>query len=258
MKLNLIAFLFGAILLAVAILGGGFELKELKVPKVSWFPRLISAFVGMFFVVVGIGLETPPIDPPPPITSPSTEQSPKVSTEKEQELSRQLEKERQSRENAEQELERLKSEKARVAQTIRNEAGTNSDQALNQLLNEIEQAKASQQSNGLHGVIKITWLDINQIGFVIMNGSHGILRTSYSNSTGNVEIVDQDLSLTSYQGKPYLVGSNPRFAGTTTIHSQYNPDVFQLQQNPGNGLNYIDAVCDTNLVCSRIKTESLF
>jgi hypothetical protein len=199
MKLNLIAFLFGAILLAVAILGGGFELKELKVPKVSWFPRLISAFVGMFFVVVGIGLETPPIDPPPPITSPSTEQSPKVSTEKEQELSRQLEKERQSRENAEQELERLKSEKARVAQTIQNKAGTNSDQALNQLLNEIEQAKASQQSNGLHGVIKITWLDINQIGFVIMNGSHGILRTSYSNSTGNVEIVDQDLSLT-FQG----------------------------------------------------------
>ena len=38
MELNLVAFLFGAILLAVAILSGGFELKELKVPKVSWFP----------------------------------------------------------------------------------------------------------------------------------------------------------------------------------------------------------------------------
>jgi len=101
MKLNLIAFLFGAILLAVAILGGGFELKELKVPKVSWFPRLISAFVGRFCVVVGIGLETPPVDPPSPTTSPPTQQSPKASTEKEQELSKQLDKERQSRENAE-------------------------------------------------------------------------------------------------------------------------------------------------------------
>lgn len=74
MKLNLVAFLFGAILLAIAVLGGGFELKELKVPKVSWFPRLISAFVGMFFVVVGIGLETSPIDSssptiPPPLNN---------------------------------------------------------------------------------------------------------------------------------------------------------------------------------------------
>lgn len=152
----------------------------------------------------------------------------------------------------------MKSERERAAQTIQNEAGTNSDETLNHLLNEIEQAKASQESNGLHGVVKITWLDINEIGFVIMNGSHGILRTSYPNSTGNVEIVDQDLNLTSYQGKPYLVGSNPRFAGTTIIHSQYNPDVFHLQQNPNNGVYYIDAVCDTSFVCSRIKTESLF
>lgn len=77
MELNLVAFLFGAILLAVAILGGGFELKELKVPKVSWFPRLMSAFMGMVFVVVGIGLETPPIDPPP-TASPQTQQSPET------------------------------------------------------------------------------------------------------------------------------------------------------------------------------------
>jgi hypothetical protein len=75
MELNLVAFLFGAILLAVAILGGGFELKELKVPKVSWFPRLVSAFMGMFFVVVGIGLETPPIEPPSSTESPQTQQS---------------------------------------------------------------------------------------------------------------------------------------------------------------------------------------
>jgi hypothetical protein len=74
MELNLVAFLFGAILLAVAILGGGFELKELKVPKVSWFPRLISAFMGMFFVVVGIGLETPPTDPPSSTVSSQAQQ----------------------------------------------------------------------------------------------------------------------------------------------------------------------------------------
>jgi hypothetical protein len=84
MKLNLVAFLFGAILLAVAILGGGFELKELKVPKVSWFPRLMSAFMGMFFVVVGIGLETPPIDSPPTVSSrPQQSLEPQVKTQTE-------------------------------------------------------------------------------------------------------------------------------------------------------------------------------
>jgi hypothetical protein len=62
MKTSLVVFLFGAILLAVAILGGGFELKELKVPKVGWMARLISAFMGMVFVVVGIGLDAPTDD----------------------------------------------------------------------------------------------------------------------------------------------------------------------------------------------------
>jgi len=112
MELSLVAFLFGAILLAVAILGGGFELKELKVPKVSWFPRFISSFLGMFFVVLGIGLETsmkPPSPPPPTVSSP-TQQSPSTDIEKEEDLLKQLDQERQSRENAEQELQRLKSE----------------------------------------------------------------------------------------------------------------------------------------------------
>lgn len=77
MKLNLVAFLFGALLLAISILGGGFELQELKIPKVGWFPRLVSAFIGMFFIVVGIGLETPSVtssdSSSPPTASTATE-----------------------------------------------------------------------------------------------------------------------------------------------------------------------------------------
>lgn len=86
MELNLIAFLFGAILLGVAVVGGGFELKELKVPKVSWFPRFISALLGMFFIVLGIGLDasvTPPTPFPvasPPVEQPSSEVAPPAAT----------------------------------------------------------------------------------------------------------------------------------------------------------------------------------
>jgi hypothetical protein len=59
MKTSLVAFIFGVILIAVAILGGGFELKELKVPKVSWLPRFVSGLVGAVFVVVGMALDIP-------------------------------------------------------------------------------------------------------------------------------------------------------------------------------------------------------
>ena len=36
MNVNVLAFVFGALLLFVAIIGGGFELRELKVPRVGW------------------------------------------------------------------------------------------------------------------------------------------------------------------------------------------------------------------------------
>ena len=70
MKLETISFLFGAILLLVGILGGGFEVRELKIPKVSWVPRLLSAVAGFFFVMMGIGLidygkESPEKENPP-------------------------------------------------------------------------------------------------------------------------------------------------------------------------------------------------
>ena len=53
------SFIFGAILLAVAILGGGFEVKEIKVSKVSVGVRIIAGIVGLFFI--GLGLWQQPI-----------------------------------------------------------------------------------------------------------------------------------------------------------------------------------------------------
>jgi hypothetical protein len=258
MRLNLVAFLAGIILLFVAILGGGFELKELKIPRVSWFPRLMSAFVGALFVVVGIGMEPLPPNSPHATPAPSVQASPPVNTPREQELSEQLTRERQSREQAEQELTKLKSERQQAETVIQNEVGASADATLVQLLNQIERSKATQQNDGLYGVVKVTWLDLPQFGFVIMNGNYGLLRTSYQDSTGTVEVVDQDLNLFSDQNQPYLVGSNPRFANTTTPHPQYSPDVFRLQLNSDSNLYYLDAVCDARLTCSRIETQSLF
>jgi hypothetical protein len=47
------SFIFGAILLGVAILGGGFEVKEIKVSNVSLGVRIIAGIVGLCFIVLG-------------------------------------------------------------------------------------------------------------------------------------------------------------------------------------------------------------
>jgi len=70
MTLQTMSFIFGAILLAVAILGGGFEVKEIKVSKVTMAGRVGAGIVGLFFI--GLGFFWPegkPLDgkPPPPV-----------------------------------------------------------------------------------------------------------------------------------------------------------------------------------------------
>jgi hypothetical protein len=53
MTLQAMSFIFGAILLAVAILGGGFEIKEIKVSNVTLSVRIIAGIVGIIFVGLG-------------------------------------------------------------------------------------------------------------------------------------------------------------------------------------------------------------
>src|SRR5258707_730180 len=56
MSINTLVFGFGGILLLVAILGGGFELKEFKIPKVGGAPRFCSGLAGLFFILLGVGI----------------------------------------------------------------------------------------------------------------------------------------------------------------------------------------------------------
>jgi len=53
MTLQTMSFIFGAILLAVAILGGGFEIKEIKVSNVTMSARIIAGIVGLVFIGLG-------------------------------------------------------------------------------------------------------------------------------------------------------------------------------------------------------------
>lgn len=55
MSIEIVSFVFGGILLFVGVVGGGFELKELKVPKVGMGVRVVSTIVGFLFVCLGFG-----------------------------------------------------------------------------------------------------------------------------------------------------------------------------------------------------------
>lgn len=60
MTIPLFAFALGALLLFVGVLGGGFEVKELKIPKVGTGVRLLSGIVGLLFIVLGFTASAEP------------------------------------------------------------------------------------------------------------------------------------------------------------------------------------------------------
>ena len=57
MAIQMAVFAFGSLLMLVAILGGGFEVKELKVPKVGRASRVAACACGMLFIFLGIHLD---------------------------------------------------------------------------------------------------------------------------------------------------------------------------------------------------------
>jgi hypothetical protein len=61
---EIIVFVFGCLLLLIAILGGGFEVKELKIGKVGQFARAGCSLLGLLFVALGIWLHSSSIPGP--------------------------------------------------------------------------------------------------------------------------------------------------------------------------------------------------
>src|SRR3954465_14126616 len=56
MTIEFLSFLVGSVLVGVAIIGGGFELKELKIPRVGVLVRLVSMGAGFAFITLALGL----------------------------------------------------------------------------------------------------------------------------------------------------------------------------------------------------------
>lgn len=57
MTLDTLSFLLGGVLVLSGILGGGFEVKELRIPKISGWIRLVAVVAGLAFI--GLGFRAP-------------------------------------------------------------------------------------------------------------------------------------------------------------------------------------------------------
>jgi hypothetical protein len=65
MTTDLVLMVIGGLLLGTGILGGGFELKELKVPKVGKVTRFVSTTAGAVLILLGLGMAVGPVVPTP-------------------------------------------------------------------------------------------------------------------------------------------------------------------------------------------------
>src|SRR5262249_27765316 len=54
MTVQTLSFIFGALLLLVGILGGGFEVKEVKIPQISRTGRWLASAAGLIFLAVAL------------------------------------------------------------------------------------------------------------------------------------------------------------------------------------------------------------
>ncbi len=57
MSIDTMSFILGALLVAVALLGGGIEVRELKIPSVGRSSRLLSFIGGIVFIGLAIFLQ---------------------------------------------------------------------------------------------------------------------------------------------------------------------------------------------------------
>lgn len=62
---NTMLILIGSLLLLIGAIGGGFEVRELRIPRVGVLPRLITGVCGLLFVTMGVVIGWTDSDPLP-------------------------------------------------------------------------------------------------------------------------------------------------------------------------------------------------
>ena len=227
MNLPFLSFLAGCILIGVAVIGGGFEVKELKMPRVGILVRLASMGVGVGFIFLALGLFAIEKDPSlmsaqPGLPASTLTGGPITDTR---------------------------------ASTPAATEGTQTQEAAT--LTDTMPATSSDISvfGGFSGSNILTWSvqGVTFTGTTYMNGQTGVIRISFVGADGQQYSVDEDLQLQQADGRIWYAGSNPRYSGTNTAFPEYRPDWFTLVQLPDGEWTYAQA-CDPD-GCNDVTVE---
>lgn len=223
MTIDVVAFIIGGILIGTAVVGGGFEIKEIRMPRVGAGVRIASLIVGSGFLLLGMGIwgaNNPHL---------LAEQAPLNNM--------------------------VPADTARAADN--QETHTRSTRAAQPEQPAQEQPAEEQPVwtqevsapafTGFTGQYQLSWMaeGVTHSGEVNFNGAGGTIRVSYIDPEAQEQHwVDQDLVLHQEQGVFWYVGSNARDAYSQQLlhESQYSQDNLRVAAD-GQGGWTIDAVC---------------
>lgn len=214
MTIEVISFIIGGILIGTAIVGGGFEIKEIKMPRVGAGVRIVSLVAGSGFVLLAMGIwgaNNPHLLVQSNMSNAFTDA--KTATNAADPVTR----------ATPQALEEAAPQAPDDAEPQPASAftGFTGDTNLGWQVEGMDQY-ASAHFTGMSGTIRIGWVD--------------------PNSGVNEEVI-QDLVLQQDEaGMVFYQGLNPRHASTDQPWPEYRPDYFRVVQSEQGWT--IDQVCD--------------
>jgi hypothetical protein len=212
--IEVISFIIGGILIGTAIVGGGFEIKEVKMPRVGAGARIVSLVAGSGFVLLAIGIwgaNNPHLLPQPDLGNAFTD--------------------------------------ARTATNAAEPAMQATPRAVEQAAPQ-EPAPVESQPDpaftGFTGDTNLGWQveGTDHYASARFAGTSGMIRVGWVDpSSGVEEEVIQDLVLQQDDaGKMFYQGLNPRHASTDQPWPEYRPDRFRVVQSEQGWT--LDEVCD--------------
>lgn len=213
MTIEVISFLIGAILIGTAVVGGGFEIREIKMPHVGAGVRIVSLVVGSGFLMLGLGMWS--INNPQIQANQASMNALMSGTQAAAQTGTQAPAQAETQ------------PRAATPVDVKTEAAAPAQEQV------VWDQPAQPAFTGFNGNAYISWTidGASYYGLAKFFGSTGILRLTFSDPASQVELqVDQDLSLQSHDGAFWYMGSNPREASSQTPLdvSEYLPDNFRV------------------------------
>ena len=98
MQTHTIMIITGTLLLLAGVIGGGLSLKEIKLPSLDKYSRVLACIVGIPLIVAGIYIESHDPNSDDDVTSSVNESSPGIEQDRNQSNQQRTEEERQREE----------------------------------------------------------------------------------------------------------------------------------------------------------------